>query len=400
MSMGYLRPVGEYLSVAAGPSPGFRWPPGYHVAWLDSGTSALGVALRVAAVHSGHATPSVLLPGYTCPDVVGAAAWSGLRPVLVDTRPGEPWLDEHRVAAAVDPWVAAVVAPHFLGLRHPLESLAKLCREAGIVLVEDSAQLGPTSAAFRPAADLVILSFGRGKPVPAGGGALLYRAHYADAVEAACGTLPERASSRTGWRLKAVVQNAAMTRPGFALVRALPGLHVGETRYRPLQSVSRLGRTAAASIEGVLAGWGPGHAETARALREIVGRLGLDDLPTGLGWDGASPLLRYPVLLRDRAARDQICEILHRRRIGASAFYAHALPDLRGMPGVQLPGELHSARDFAARLLTLPCHSGVRIADLETMERSLIRCTGTPPATPSAGGQAGQECPQDRQEGP
>src|SRR5690606_37167025 len=139
MSVGRLRPVGEFLPLRGIGLGTFRWPAGYRVAWVDSGTTALGLALRAAAERAGRAEASVILPGYTCPDVVSAALWAGLRPVVADTLPGSPWLDIDSVMACLDESVVAVVAPHFLGLRHPLRVLVEMCRTTGVLLVEDSA---------------------------------------------------------------------------------------------------------------------------------------------------------------------------------------------------------------------------------------------------------------------
>lgn len=371
MSIGHVRPVGEQLPLRPGRSPRFAWPPGYSVAWLDSGTTALGVALRAVAARSGRASPSVLLPGYTCPDVIAAAAWAGLRAVLVDTRPGTPWLDEDRLPGCLDETTVAVVAPHFLGLPHPLESLAAACRNAGIALIEDSAQLGPASPAFKPAAELVVLSFGRGKPVPAGGGALLYPASDPGVVERQLSSLPQGGYSETGWTAFALLQNAAMSRPGYALVRKVPGLHVGETRFRPLRAPHAMPPAAGRRVERILAGWRPPVTDIQLQIRGMLDRAGYRDLPGMLGWDGRAPLLRYPLLMHNEAERDHAWRRLERRGLGASALYRQALPDIEGMPTLAMPGGITNAREFASRLLTLPAHSGVTAADLEEIGSEL-----------------------------
>ena len=371
MNFGYLRPVGEYLPISAGSSTAFRWPEGYSIAWCDSGTTALGLALRVASEITQRPSPTALMPAYTCPDVVSAALWADVKPVIVDTQADKPWLAEDALLARMDKSVAAIVAPHFLGIRHPLGYVSQLCRDAGALLIEDSAQLGPTSPVFKPEGDLVVLSFGRGKPVPAGGGALLYREQFADIVSPLVDALPERRLSASGWKLRAALQNVVMTRAGFAVVRRMPWMHVGETRFKELTAPQRLGPAATARVEGVLAQWAPEQRKIARALRAMLQRLGLPDTATDLGWDGESPLLRYPVLMRDRAARDEICDMLHGRNIGATAFYGTVLTELPGVPAMGMTIELPRARDFATRLLTLPCHSAVKTSDLDRIEAML-----------------------------
>ena len=374
MKLRLVRPVGEPVPL------GSRGPParaadwgGYRSAWVDSGTTALGVAIAAAGELAGRVHSTVILPAFGCPDLVAAAHWAGVTPRLVDTLPERPWLDAAAVGNAMDPSVCAIVAPHFLGLRHPLGSLIEVCQRSGALLIEDSAQLGPASPSFRPEADLVVLSFGRGKPIPAGGGLLLSRGPAAPAVERIATRLPEAGPRRAGWRLRTLVQNLAMTRVGFGLAARIPWLRIGETRYRELRSPYRLRPGFEAAVREVISHWGPQEPAVARAYQQAFETEGAPALAGRLGWDGVSPLLRYPGLTKDAETRDRICDELNGLGIGASCFYGAALPDLEGMPDLDQPGNFPNAGDFAARLFTLPAHSGVRPRDIRLIENTVIR---------------------------
>jgi dTDP-4-amino-4,6-dideoxygalactose transaminase len=373
MKLRLLRPVGEPvpLYTRGGPARSARWED-YKSTWVDSGTTALGMAIAAAAELAGRAEKTVILPAFGCPDLVAAAKWAGVTPRLVDTLPGRPWLDESAVGNALDASVCAVVAPHFLGLRHPLRKLEQVCQRTGIPLIEDSAQLGPASPSFRPAADLVVLSFGRGKPIPAGGGLLLSRGSVAHVVERIAARLPEAGPQRAGWRLRILVQHLAMTRAGFGMAARIPWLRVGTTRYGELRSPHRLRPGFEAAVREVISNWRVHEPVAARAYQEAFQADGAPELAVSLGWDGASPLLRYPVLMEDSATRDRICDELNRLGIGASRFYGSALPDMEGMPDMEQPGSVTNARDFAARLLTLPAHSGVRPRDIRLIENTIL----------------------------
>ena len=367
-----LRPVGELVDPL--PAAGhFAWPEGYNVAWLDSGTTALAVALKATIGPSTAERPRVLAPAYTCPDVLSAIAWAGAMPILADTQPGTPWIDAAAITSWSGPRVEAVVAPHFLGIAHPREAVFEASRAAGVVLVEDSAQLGPGSSAFRPVAELVILSFGRGKPVPAGGGALLYRTSMAEAVKEVLETLPLRTAGPAGWRARIRIQNAAMTRLGFGLVRRLPALAVGETRYKPLQNPARLPLAWAERVEATLASWEGSSMETSQYLMAAATRAGFDPVAAALGWDGRAPLLRLPVLARDRGERDTVVAALDDAGLGATTFYRDTLPHAQGVPACEQVSELDNATEFAARLFTLPCHSGVSPRDREAIANVMER---------------------------
>ena len=371
MNLGYTRPVGEYLPIRVAPSSSFSWPEGYLITWCDSGTTALGLALRAAAIARQNPSPTALMPACSCPDLISAAVWAGVRPVLIDTRAGTPWLDEAAVGDSLDDSVVAVVAPHFLGIAHPLSALREICSRAAVLLVEDSAQLGPTSSAFQPSGDLVVLSFGRGKPVPAGGGALLYQERFADLAGQLSASLLERRLTSVQWTVRAAMQNLVMSRMGFAVVRRAPWLHVGETRYKRLDDPRRLGQDAARRIETVLSHWGRGVQTAALEIHSMLCRIGAPHTASALGWDGESPLLRYPLLAPRGIVRDEICDLLHGENIGATAFYGKVLPELPGVPVADDSDGLPCARDFAVRLLTLPCHSGLGRSELRRIEIAL-----------------------------
>ena len=373
MRLGLLRPVGEPVPLYARIPPAHEaaWD-GYTAIWVDSGTTALGIAIAAAADLAGRPHPSVILPAYGCPDLVAAAQWAGVTPRLVDTQPERPWLDDVAAGDAIDSSVAAIVAPHFLGLRHPLRDLRDLCERTGALLIEDSAQLGPASPSFRPEADLVILSFGRGKPIPAGGGLLLCRGPAQAAAKRIAARLPEAGPEAAGWRVRTLAQNLALTRAGFGLVARLPWLRVGETRYKELRSPHRLRPGLRKVVQSVISQWPEPEPAIAQAYAKRLEATGTPCLAKHLGWDGTSPLLRYPVLMEDATARDRICDQLRRLGISASPFYGAALPDLDGVPDVEQSGRLTNARSFAARLLTLPTHSGVRRRDVELMEEVIL----------------------------
>lgn len=362
MTFGRLRPVGEIIGRTDAADP-IQWPAPYSARWVDCGTTALGVAIRTALRRHRHAGNVVVLPGYTCPDVVSAAVWAEADVLLVDTAADSPWFDDGALERALDETVAAVVAPHFLGIPQPLARVAELCKANGTLLIEDSAQLGPGSGAFRPSADLVVLSFGRGKPVPVGGGLLLASDTLVDDVTASAADLPARSLGPTGWKFRRALQNLAMTRHGFRLVSALPGLGVGETRYRPLGSPSRLRGRGLQMAERVLAGWRNDNAGTVRSLATAAGEHDFRCLTDALGWDQGSPLLRMPVLAATEALRDQAVHRL--RHLGGSAFYRHPLPAVNGVPSLRTSGDLANASGVARRLFTLPCHSGVTGRDIE-----------------------------------
>jgi dTDP-4-amino-4,6-dideoxygalactose transaminase len=320
-----------------------------------------------------------MVPAYTCPDVVSAIHWAGATATVVDIQPDSPWLNLADVSSCISRDIVAIIAPHFLGMPQPLSALDALSRERGIVLIEDSAQMGILSPAFAPSSDLVILSFGRGKPAPVGGGALLYKTGLQSLVEHAVQDLETDIRRAWKWRLRMFLQNLAMTRTGYRLLRSIPNLHVGETRYRQLEAVSLLsGGGVLLAAKAVASSGRETRAEV--ALNRMVSSTTLLDLPKKLGWSHDYPLLRYPVLARDVDARDSLIEAIARQGVAATKLYGRPLPELSSMPTLKVPFGYPNASRFADRLLTFPCHSDVAPSDIDALLNCLRRHCPRQPA--------------------
>lgn len=367
MNIGFLRPVGERIPAAKSPLARLSWPDDYHASWFESGTAALAMAIRVCVIAKPRPRPAVLVPAYTCPDVVSAVIWAGAHPVLVDCAPEAPWLNLPDVTSAIDNSVVAVVAPHFLGIPQPLDALLEVCRRESIILVEDSAQLSPASVAFGPTADLVILSFGRGKPIPVGGGVLLSRRNFQELLEIEARGIGFTRMSASRWQIRRLLQNAAIGRFGFRAVRSLPLLEVGKTRFRPLEHVRLLQGEAVAIAEGTIANWRHRPTRAQLFMSKLADSKSITNLPLRLGWDQKAPLLRYPLLVESQQARDNLISTLEGHGIGATSLYGQPLHAILRKNAVNFSADsaVTNADDFSRRLVTIPSHSDVRSNDLE-----------------------------------
>jgi dTDP-4-amino-4,6-dideoxygalactose transaminase len=364
-----LRPVGEYIPHRPAPDIG-PYPPDwsdggrYAVRYCDSGTTALTLALRLVA-NRRPAERRVLLPGYGCPDLVAAVIGAGLRPQLVDLENDRPWLDLAEVERQLS-GATAIVAVNFLGMRERIETLSALARPAGVPVIEDSAQMAPFSGDSAPSGDLVIFSFGRGKPLPLlTGGALLLPRDWASEFDRELAPQPV-ARSAVPYLLKSLAYNVAIQPRIFGWLRRLPMLRLGDVRYHPFVEPKSMHPTALARLATVQArALVPSAAQRtlAAAIQALDERV--VDLPTVQGATHR-PLLRYPVLLPDGALRQHYLAKLDAAGLGASPMYARALFEIDGVP--EVAGQsVPRAAQFAARLLTLPVHSDVSAAHVARM---------------------------------
>lgn len=360
-------PVCLSPGLAAGTALADAFSP-YSPRYLASGTAALAAAVTAAIRLKGGNDPEVILPAYGCPDLVSAVLHAGARPVLVDLEPDRPWMDLGQVSAAIRPETVAIIAASLLGIPERMDRLGVLASESSVVLIEDSAQAFPQDRDRDFwSADLVVLSFGRGKPVSMlGGGAVLFRDSRFGSLLPDSGVQGRRAGRV--FRLQATLYNLMLSPRLYWLPQSLPFLHLGETRFHPLDQVAPMdaGRLAllSANIEAYRR-----RPETARkTLAELTGQAvaaGVDviDLHAVCEMPPSRRLLRYPLLF-DRATRDDVLASLMRRGLGASTMYPVILPEVAGLEAVfAATGEFPVARSFAARLLTLPLYERLGAAD-------------------------------------
>lgn len=104
---------------------------------VASGTDAVELALRAAGLGEGA---EVLLPANTFVATAEAVLRARLTPVLVDVDPEFLLLDPGKVRERIGPRSRAVVPVHLFGQMAPMEELASVAEEYGLVVVEDGAQ--------------------------------------------------------------------------------------------------------------------------------------------------------------------------------------------------------------------------------------------------------------------
>lgn len=369
MSWRVLRPVGEPLCQVAQPAD--PWPAGFRAHFVQSGTAALALSLLLLRGRAAERR-RVLLPAYGCPDLVAAVVYAGLEAELIDLLPGEPFMSPEHLARRLDGTVLAVLGVHFLGLPERIATLHELAQRQAAVVIEDSAQrILPAEDPTSPA-DLVVVSFGRGKPAGAlGGGALLVRESAYDPAEIEVLIGPPRVPAMPP-ALQRAAYNFLIRPAAYGVVARIPGLGLGETRYRPLTAIRALDPARQAFAASQLVEQRTrGHSPVQGAMAEMLARFsGITVLPGCSSPVPVPRLLRYPLLCTSKALRDDLHRALTTAGLGSSVMYGQTLADLPGVPPCR-QSELHHARDFADRLLTLPVHSGVRPQDLSRIEQVL-----------------------------
>ncbi|MDT8855523.1 DegT/DnrJ/EryC1/StrS family aminotransferase [Paracoccaceae bacterium Fryx2] len=139
-----------------------------HAVALNSGTSALHLALLAAGVGPGD---EVITVPATFVATVAAILYAGATPVFVDVDPVTWTMDPSLIEAAITPRTKAVLPVHFHGRLADMEAIGVIARHYGLVVIEDAAQAhgarrGKKAGAF---GDIGCFSFYPGKNLGACG---------------------------------------------------------------------------------------------------------------------------------------------------------------------------------------------------------------------------------------
>ena len=376
----HLPPVGNPVCLSKQPdlvvSPLFSL---YQTQFYTSGTAALAAAITAAMKLKNCSRPEIILPAYGCPDLVSAVIYAGAKPVLVDLEAERPWIDLSQLAAAITENTVAIVAVNLFGIAERWTKLRELARPGDVVLIEDSAQYFPgKDEQIDLQGELVVFSFGRGKPVSLlGGGAVLTKkAPLFDLLpktQIKAATLSQRFS----FGLKARIYNAMISPFLYWLPQALPFLHLGETRYHILPDIEAMNQVRADLLASNISCYqddarAKGRCEKISTMLNSFD--GVIDLPQVCAVKRNRRLLRYPVLV-ESAERDRIYGKLHQAGLGASIMYPASLPEINGLNHIfDKDHNFPNAQLFASRLITLPIHSSVSDKDLDSINILLSKC--------------------------
>jgi perosamine synthetase len=108
-----------------------------HAVTVNNGTAALHLALVVLGIGPGD---EVIVPTLTYIATVNAVAYTGATPVFADSL-AETWqINPEEVKKKITARTRAVIAVHLYGHPCDMESLANICKEHDLFLIEDCAE--------------------------------------------------------------------------------------------------------------------------------------------------------------------------------------------------------------------------------------------------------------------
>ena len=363
---GRIPPVGNPITIKTSHEvPVF--PGSLKTYFLNSGTAALAAGLQIAQQHCKAKKPEVIIPAYCCPDLLSAILYNDMKPVLVDFIPDKPYMDLNGIEEALNENTVAVIAVNFLGIPERFKEIKQLLQDMPTLLIEDSCQWFPESdeAFASHEGDLVVYSFGKGKPVCVlGGGALsIVGATYQDYAPTGDITPEHKRTSIAQAmfnRVKYLAYNFVLTPYAYWLLEVMPFIKLGETRFHQLTSITAMPSDKLIflrhNIETYQRRYKDKHA-TSQSINIRIGSENVSALQDDSATYSTQRLLRLPVLCNTAKSRNVFLDSPKSGQIGASPLYLKILPLIEEVPSqFQVDRNFPNAEDFASRLLTLPIH--------------------------------------------
>jgi dTDP-4-amino-4,6-dideoxygalactose transaminase len=319
----------------------------------ESARALLFKLLETLKRQDGGQRDEVLIPGYTCYSVAAAVAKADLKIAVYDLDPKTIHADLDSIKKAISEKTLAVVTQHLFGMLTPIDELKGIAHKSGVYLIEDAAQaFGKVDGGKLPGTmgDFGIFSFGRGKPLPIGGGGALVSHDHLDVLDGI------KLNSQGNGYNQTVVSAATqiISKPAFYWIPEMLPLGLGQTVFDPDFHIKGIPN----AIETMLVKALPILDELnthRRQLSCVYSNCLADNCLINTKNTEQTSIIRFPVMLPDTILMKGL------KRLGVRRRYPKAISDESSIkPYLKTNKEpTPGAAEIAEQLFTLPTHMGI-----------------------------------------
>ena len=379
-----LRPTGNRIVNKTDTLPSDFFSP-YQVSFYQTGTASLAAAISASikkANLNNYNHPEILIPAYACPDLVSAIDFNKATPILVDFEKDKPWMSLEDIQKKITSKTAAIIAVNFLGIPERVQPIKLIADNYNILVIEDSAQGFPArNLETYWKGDYIVTSFGKGKPINLlGGGSVLTKLSNLDKLLNKQHYKKFETPSAIKYQLKLVLYNILINPSIYYWLTKIPLLSIGSTVYKPLHNINFYPSTNYNRIKHNYESYikMPKVYQKIHEMLLAIHHPDIIDLPAITNFDFEQPLLRYPILVKNRYLYESINQRLIKKGLGASNMYKKTLLDIKGVNTIDKlkTGKILNAQKFSECLITLPTHSDVtdiHISIIETIIKNSIK---------------------------
>lgn len=317
-----------------------------HAVALNSGTSALQLALRALQIKDGD---EVILPSFSFMAVANAVLTARAVPVFVDLAPGSWNMDPDRIEELLSPRTKAIIVVHSFGFPAETERILAIARRHGIHVIEDACEaLGAERNGYKAGSrgDIGIFAFYPNKQITTGEGGAL--------------TTNSPAIAETVRQLRNQGREPS--------TEWLPHTEMGYS-YRLSDINCALGLGQLSRLEDILSQREIVAKNYQRRLREIPDLVSYNSCPGGrISW------FTYPVLLPGIASphdRDEVWRALQQMEIETARYFAPAhLQPVMQNARIRC-GKLNETLVVSQRVLCLPFFNSLTKGEIAVVCESL-----------------------------
>ena len=349
---------------------------------VNSGRTALTLALQSLSSMADGNKKEVILPAYTCFSVAAAVARSGLRIRLVDIDPMTMDYVYENFGDTDFSNVLAIVACNMFGTLSNWEKLRSIAGEKDVFLIDDAAQsMGSTlgSDASGTLGDIGFYSLGRGKNMTTYSGGILVtnNADIAARIENRMAHFAGRAHDNEILILMKLLLYGLFLKPRlYWLAARIPYLGLGATVFDEtfiMRRLSPLQICAAGILYTNLERLNKIRLRNAKLMADRLLKSDLNMIP-GYKRTSCPAYLRLPVLVHSKERRDRLLVDLRKKGIVASTMYPSTISRIPYIEKYLASGEMDypGAETVVNRLICLPTHPYLREKDISNIFSCLV----------------------------
>jgi len=364
--------------------PSFLHTPGFHILTTSSGTSALYLGLKTLKRLSNK--KKVILPAYSCPQIIAAVCKAGLEPILCDVEPRTLGMIREDLNDKATSEVLAVIGVDLYGIPENMSNIKAHMKEKGIFVIEDSAQAFPSPSQSSLAdvryqghdtsPDMIVYSFSRGKPFGLlYGGAILFSDEnvFLAGKEIYSNIKEEDHAYFIVYFIRTMIYSIFFNPYLYWIPENIPWLKLGETLYRTDFKSKKMPKWAF-HLGNEMIHFFEEIAMIRRKLEAIytthLARFKEEFILFPGNIEEHHILSRYPIIFKNKEVRNRILDVLKHAGLGATGSYPAPLDELEEIKqSIFLMRNHPNAKMISERILTLPLHEKVRTKDICNIEK-------------------------------